>query len=151
MLRLPGICLSVRTFADLPEPWPVAGRAMLLSNTIVLALIPITEHVWSWGRFLRGGEDFELSLLVLLVFCCLIFMLAQDVRHAWVSFFEIRRLFLRCKISVECVRFILCIPSGSFAEDDRRRSPAAHIILKFDQSFFEKVERTLRWRSAISI
>jgi hypothetical protein len=50
-------------------------------NVIVLVLSSFTEHLWTWDRFLRGGQDFELSLLALLAFCCLILVLAQHLRR----------------------------------------------------------------------
>jgi hypothetical protein len=59
-----------------------AGRALLLLNVIVLILSSFTEHLWTWDRFLRGGQDFELSLLALLAFFCLILVLAQHFRRS---------------------------------------------------------------------
>jgi hypothetical protein len=52
-----------------------------LLNVIVLILSAFTEHFWTWDRFLRGGQDFELSLLALLAFFCLILVLAQHFRR----------------------------------------------------------------------
>jgi hypothetical protein len=54
----------------------------VLLNIIVLILSSFTEHLWTWDRFLRGGQDFELSLLALLAFFCLILVLAQHFRRS---------------------------------------------------------------------
>jgi hypothetical protein len=59
-----------------------AGRSLLLLNIIVLILSSFTEHYWTWDRFLRGGQDFELSLLALLAFFCLILVFAQYFRRS---------------------------------------------------------------------
>jgi hypothetical protein len=58
-----------------------AGRSLLLLNVIVFILSSFTEHYWTWDRFLRGGQDFELSLLALLAFFCLILVLALHFRR----------------------------------------------------------------------
>lgn len=41
------------------------------------------------------AADFELRVLVLLAFCCLLLVLAHQFRHATNSLFEISRLFSR--------------------------------------------------------
>jgi hypothetical protein len=86
---------KVRAFGDVPKAWIVAGRILLLLNAIVLLLIPITEQIWTWDRFLRGGEDLEFSVLALIAFCCLILVLAQHIRRAIVALSMIRTLFSR--------------------------------------------------------
>jgi hypothetical protein len=58
-----------------------AGRILLVINLIVLILSGFTEHLWTWDRFLRGGQDFELSLLALLAFFCLILVFAEYFRR----------------------------------------------------------------------
>jgi hypothetical protein len=59
-----------------------AGRSLLLLNIVVLIVSSFTEHLWTWDHFLRGGQDFELSLLALLAFFCLILVLAQHFRRS---------------------------------------------------------------------
>ncbi len=72
----------LRSISDLPRGWVRAGRSLVLLNIIVLVLSSFTEHYWTWDRFLRGGQDFELSLLALLAFFCLILVLAQHFRRS---------------------------------------------------------------------
>jgi hypothetical protein len=70
-----------RSGSDVPKGWVRAGRSLVLLNIIVLVLSSFTEHFWTWDRFLRGGQDFELSLLALLAFFCLILVFAQYFRR----------------------------------------------------------------------
>lgn len=70
-----------RSRSDVPKGWVRAGRSLVLLNIIVLILSSFTEHFWTWDRFLRGGQDFELSLLALLAFFCLILVFAQYFRR----------------------------------------------------------------------
>jgi hypothetical protein len=65
-----------------------AGRLLLLINVIVLIASGFTEHLWTWDRFLHGGQDFELSLLALLAFFCLILVLAQHFRRRFSELFD---------------------------------------------------------------
>lgn len=66
---------------DTPREWVRAGRILLVVNAIVLIISGFTEHFWTWDHFLRGGQDFELSLLALIAFFCLILVIAQYFRR----------------------------------------------------------------------
>jgi hypothetical protein len=59
-----------------------AGRLLLVINVIVLIASSFTEHFWTWDRFLRGGQDFELSVLAFIAFFCLILVLAAHFSRA---------------------------------------------------------------------
>jgi hypothetical protein len=39
--------------------------------------MPVTQHLWAWDHFLHGGQDFELSTLVVLSFLCLVLVLSK--------------------------------------------------------------------------
>lgn len=67
--------------SQVPSQWVRAGRLLLIINVVVLVLSSFTEHFWTWDRFLRGGQDFELSLLALIAFFCLILVLAAQSRR----------------------------------------------------------------------
>lgn len=67
--------------SEVPKAWLRAGRTLLILNLIVLIASCFTEHFWTWDGFLRGGQDFELSLLALLAFFCLILVFAQYFRR----------------------------------------------------------------------
>ena len=73
---------------DTPREWVCAGRTLLVINVIVLVLSGFTEHYWTWDHFLRGGQDFELSLLALLAFFCLILVIAQCFRRRVSDLFD---------------------------------------------------------------
>lgn len=48
---------------------------------VSLVTMPITEHLWTWDRFLRGGEDFELSALLVLSVLCLVLVLTKQCQQ----------------------------------------------------------------------
>jgi hypothetical protein len=58
-----------------------AGRLLLIINAVVMVLSSFTERLWTWDHFLRGGQDFELSLLALIAFFCLVLVLAEHFRR----------------------------------------------------------------------
>jgi hypothetical protein len=57
------------------------SRCLLVLTAISLITMPITEHLWTWDRFLQGGWDFELSSIVLLSFLCLVMVLARCYKY----------------------------------------------------------------------
>jgi hypothetical protein len=42
--------------------------------------MPITQGIWSWDRFLHGGQDFELGLLMIVTCLCLVLLRVQENR-----------------------------------------------------------------------
>ena len=70
-----------------------AGRGSLLLwlTGILLATTPLTQRVWSWDHFLRGGQDYESSTLLILAFLCLVLVLAQHCRQSLSLLFAARR------------------------------------------------------------
>jgi hypothetical protein len=92
-----------RSRSDVPREWVRAGRILLVINVIVLILSAFTEHLWTWDHFLRGGQDFELSLLALLAFFCLILVFA--------NYFRRRVSDLLDRDSGSCLTADLCAPS----------------------------------------
>ena len=57
------------------------SRYLLILTALSLITMPITEHFWTWDRFLQGGRDFELESIVLLSFLCLVMVLSKGDRH----------------------------------------------------------------------
>ena len=57
-----------------------AGRLFILLTASLLIVMPWTEYFWSFDRFLRGGQDFELGLLSVMIFLCLIVVLLQHCK-----------------------------------------------------------------------
>jgi hypothetical protein len=60
--------------------------------------MPVTEYLWSFDKFLRGGQDCEFGLLALAAIFCLILLLSHQrrevlslllsLRHALSSLFK---------------------------------------------------------------
>jgi hypothetical protein len=39
------------------------SRLVLLLTALLLVVMPLTEYLWTWDRFLSGGQDLEFGLL----------------------------------------------------------------------------------------
>jgi hypothetical protein len=67
---------------------------LLLLASIEMITSPLTQQIWTWDRFLHGGQDFETSALFIVTCLCLALLLAQLCRQAMsllpaaASFFE---------------------------------------------------------------
>ncbi|HEV3150510.1 MAG TPA: hypothetical protein VGY94_06125 [Acidobacteriaceae bacterium] len=48
------------------------SRLLVLLTTVLLLVMPITEHLCNWDKFLRGGPDVEFSLLAGLLFAAMV-------------------------------------------------------------------------------
>jgi hypothetical protein len=48
------------------------SRVLVLLTTLLLLVMPITEHLCNWDKFLRGGPDVEFSLLAGLLFAAMV-------------------------------------------------------------------------------
>lgn len=68
------------------------GRSLLLLSAALLVTMPVTQHLWTWDRFLHGGQDFELSALMVLSIFCLVLVLTKDSRQSIDSLFARWRL-----------------------------------------------------------
>jgi len=71
------------------------SRLLLLFVAIEAVTMPITQGIWSWDKFLHGGQDFELGLLMILTCLCLVLLRVQENRSrvGWLT--VIRALLLR--------------------------------------------------------
>jgi hypothetical protein len=57
------------------------GRLLLVLASVVLIALPFTQQVWTWDRFLRGGQDFETTALLILTSLCLVLVMARGCRQ----------------------------------------------------------------------
>jgi hypothetical protein len=57
------------------------GRILLLIVSIELLTMPITQGLWTWDRFLHGGQDFELGLLIIVTCLCLVLLRVEQSRN----------------------------------------------------------------------
>ena len=48
------------------------SRLLVLLTTLLLLVMPVTEHLCNWDQFLRGGPDVEFSLLAGLLFAAMV-------------------------------------------------------------------------------
>lgn len=64
------------------------SRVLILLTTLLLMVMPVTEHLCNWDRFLRGGPDVEFNVLAWLLFAAMIVlsmhgtMLQPTVMHS---------------------------------------------------------------------
>jgi hypothetical protein len=58
------------------------ARSLLVLTAISLLTMPVTQHLWTWDRFLHGGRDFELSTLMILSFLGLVLVLAKSLKQS---------------------------------------------------------------------
>lgn len=49
-------------------------------TAILLVTTPLTQCLWTWDHFLRGGQDYESTMLLVLAFICLALVLAQHCK-----------------------------------------------------------------------
>lgn len=61
-------------------------------TAVSLITMPVTQHLWTWDHFLRGGQDFELGMLVILTFLCLVLVLSRHSKQGVDSLFAAWRL-----------------------------------------------------------
>jgi hypothetical protein len=81
-----------------PRDLYAAGRLLLVLASVTLIALPITQQVWTWDRFLHGGQDFETTVLLILTSLCLVLVMAKGFRQGlelflslWWSGFRFRR------------------------------------------------------------
>jgi hypothetical protein len=51
-----------------------AGRLLVLLTTLLVLVMPVTEHLYNWDHFLRGGQDVEFNLLAGLLFAAMVLL-----------------------------------------------------------------------------
>jgi hypothetical protein len=70
-------CLG--TYRDEACAW--LSRLLLLLVGVELITMPLTQQLWNWDGFVRGGQDFELGLFMIVMCVCLGLLRAQDGRQ----------------------------------------------------------------------
>jgi hypothetical protein len=68
------------------------SRFLLISIAISLITMPVTQHIWTWDHFLRGGHDFELTTLLVLSFLGMALVLSRQFKDCLDSLFASWRL-----------------------------------------------------------
>jgi hypothetical protein len=73
----------------------VCSRILVALAFILLVVMPITEHLWTFDKFLRGGPDLELGLFALVSVLCLVSVLASHRRQDVALLLAVHRLLYR--------------------------------------------------------
>ena len=71
-------CLAMAFILQAPA---VIGRCVLMLATISVLTAPLTQDIWTWDHFLRGGQDFETGMLSILIVLCLAVLLTQTCKR----------------------------------------------------------------------
>jgi hypothetical protein len=53
--------------------------------------MPFTQHLWTWDHFLRGGNDFETTTLLVLSFLGMALVLSRQLKQSLDSLFAALR------------------------------------------------------------
>ena len=73
---------SLNAFACAARVYAEMSRFLLMLSTVVLIASPLTQRIWAWDHFLHGGQDFESSVLIILMTLCLALLLAQRCKQS---------------------------------------------------------------------
>lgn len=68
----------------------VGGRTLLALTALLLAVMPLTEHYWTFDGLIPGGQDFELTMLAVLAVACLVLLLAQSLKEKLALLIELQ-------------------------------------------------------------
>lgn len=72
------------------------GRALLILSAVTLITMPLTQHLWTWDHFLHGGQDFELTTLMILDVLCLVLVISLRCKRC-IELLVVQRYHVRCK------------------------------------------------------
>ena len=72
---------SPRAHAETNHVLVWLGRLLLLLSAVSLLTMPLTQHLWTWDRFLHGGQDFELTVLMILTMLSMVLVISQRCRR----------------------------------------------------------------------
>jgi len=59
----------------------LAGRVLFLFMVVLLAVMPLTERLWTFDGFLRGDQDLEFGLLTMAIILCMTLVLSQRINQ----------------------------------------------------------------------
>lgn len=114
------------------RPIVCLSRILLCVVALELLTMPVTQGLWTWDKFLHGGQDFELGLLVIVTCLCLLLLRAEQSK-LYIGMLVLIRAFLlflpqaRCQ-SPERLPLDFCSSSGRPAPNTRHLSPPADLI-----------------------
>lgn len=90
------IPIAKRSVEDTPSRAPeiciLLGQILILLTTLLVAVMPVTEYLWTFDKFLRGGQDCEFGLLALAAILCLVLVLSHQRRVVLTLILSLRRV-----------------------------------------------------------
>lgn len=104
------------------------SRLLLGLAFVELLTMPLTQHFWAWDGFLRGGQDFELGLFVIVSCLCLVLLRAQHTRQRIGLLLALRRLILLA-CQPKLFRSTLIAVRAAGAPDDPAPRRSAGMVL----------------------
>jgi hypothetical protein len=69
----------------------LGGRLVILFSAFLVAISPLTDYFWHFDKFPFGGEDFELSLLLIVAILGLVLVLLQHGKNGVAYLLALRR------------------------------------------------------------
>lgn len=68
-------------YAGATHPLSWIASALLAMCVVSITTMPLTQYLWSWDRFMHGGQDFELGALMVLTLLCLALVLPKHCQQ----------------------------------------------------------------------
>jgi hypothetical protein len=96
--------------------------SLLVLCAVSIVTMPLTQYLWSWDRFMHGGQDFELGALMVLTLLCLALVLPrlckQSVQSLVARSCTARRILSSLRTALSAGRFLISppVPSATLAE-----------------------------------
>jgi hypothetical protein len=69
----------------------LGGRLVILFSAFLVGISPLTDYFWHFDKFPYGGEDFELSLLLIVAILGLVLVLLQHGKNGVAYLLALRR------------------------------------------------------------
>jgi hypothetical protein len=69
----------------------LGGRLVILFSVFLVGISPLTDYFWHFDKFPYGGEDFELSLLLIVAILGLVLVLLQHGKNGVAYLLALRR------------------------------------------------------------
>jgi len=88
------------------------GRFLLTLSAMSLITTPLTQHLWTWDHFLRGGQDFELAAFMLLTAFGLVLVLSRHCRQRVDLLLASSRLLARKFGTRDTMNISVCVHSS---------------------------------------
>jgi hypothetical protein len=70
---------------DMSRAYITMGRILATLSIVLLLVMPFTEHLWTFDRFLIGGSDLELGLFATISILSLVLVVSQSRRQSVAS------------------------------------------------------------------